>query len=472
MAEALVAGRRPLVAEQWYGCYGSRGDLFTPESNRHPAKMAVQLCYRIFEHGRQRGYWKPACPERGDVILDPMAGIFTTGIVGATLGYAVVGVELELHFLQLARLNVDQLLAKVPNCPVPILLGGDARQLASLLHDHEAYLDGWQQGLASGAVTSPPYSDAPHPSGMPHKIRLLARAGDWHEAIAQARQYEEYQVEKGWIRSVRSDAELRKRIEQALEVAAGNYRARAPSGAVTSPPYAPNEKNLCHRKEGKTLQDYDQRRGYKPTGGFRGVYPEPPSTNAQGDSLRESQIGNLRDPKDDIAAVLSSPPYEDGTAEKHKGCGGPLAENRSRLGQIKSKGTLAYGTDNLGSLPTETYLGAMLEVYRQLHLVLKLGGVVCLVTKNPVKGGKIRRLDRDTIRLMETAGFTFLERQRAMLAEDLGAQFTLDGGTNAIRREHKSFFKRLFEAKRPDLAVNSEDVLWFRKTVATTDAHG
>jgi hypothetical protein len=61
--------RTPRPAK-WYGCHFSpRGELFTPESSRHPAKMAVGLCERIFTHGCARGYWK-----RGDLVLDPMAG--------------------------------------------------------------------------------------------------------------------------------------------------------------------------------------------------------------------------------------------------------------------------------------------------------------------------------------------------------------------------------------------------------------
>ncbi|MCI0402043.1 MAG: hypothetical protein L0212_00785, partial [Acidobacteria bacterium] len=153
--------------ENWYGCYGPRGDLFLPESNVHPAKMAVGLCYRIFEHGRQRGYWQP-----GDVVLDPMAGIFTTGIVGASLGYRVVGVELEQHFLALARKNIEAAFAIGPYytqrllpraAPAPVLLGGDARRLAAILKENYWFLDGWQQALdstAAAAVTSPPYVDA------------------------------------------------------------------------------------------------------------------------------------------------------------------------------------------------------------------------------------------------------------------------------------------------------------------------
>ncbi|MGA2475553.1 MAG: hypothetical protein ABSF73_02925 [Terriglobia bacterium] len=59
---------------KWFGCYkGTRGGLFLQESNVHPAKMAVALCFKILTHGLDRGYWKP-----GDWLLDPMAGIGTT----------------------------------------------------------------------------------------------------------------------------------------------------------------------------------------------------------------------------------------------------------------------------------------------------------------------------------------------------------------------------------------------------------
>ena len=78
--------------QDWTGCYGNRGDLFTKVSYRHPAKMGVALTYRIFEHGARRGYWQP-----GDLILDPMGGIGTTAIVGASLGYRVAMIELERH---------------------------------------------------------------------------------------------------------------------------------------------------------------------------------------------------------------------------------------------------------------------------------------------------------------------------------------------------------------------------------------
>lgn len=171
------------------------------------------------------------------------------------------------------------------------------------------------------------------------------------------------------------------------------------------------------------------------------------------------QIGNLPNPNGDIDAALSSPPYD---REEHnrwrKNKAWPIHQNAAAGGE-------SYGDSNgqIGNIKGETYCAAMLQVYRQFHQVLKPEGVVCLVTKNPVKKGKIRRLDLDTIRLMEAAGFTLLERQQAMLVENLGTQHRFQGESVVIRRERKSFFKRLFERKHPDLRVDHEDVLWFQK---------
>lgn len=102
-----------------------------------------------------------------------------------------------------------------------------------------------------------------------------------------------------------------------------------------------------------------------------------------------------------------------------------------------------------------------------MHAVLRLrpAGVVALVTKNPVKAGRIRRLDEDTVRLMQAAGFELVERCQSMLSEELGVAQGLPGiaADRPLRRERKSFFKRLHEQKNPHLRVDHEDVLWFRK---------
>jgi len=617
--------------EKWFGCYGTRGDLFTQESNRHPAKMAVQLCFRIFEHGQRRGYWKP-----GDVILDPMAGIGTTLVCGLSLGYHVVGVELETHFCKMAQENLRLAFERIGQAgdlwwelfdPDGVrwwddkrswtLFRGDARNLGSILNldgaltsppygdqqvtgaghfksrwepdqkearsnPREGYADsavasppypgetGGESGINQGlekkpsgpnaqhrlprtydaAIGSPPYGDTKMPVSIRSEIRQLYRSGKFREAIAEYRKNQERQVELGQKFGVDSDETIIRRLEECMERDEGNY-----SAVVTSPPYLEAKDGRGIAVDGVASQP--GRRGKVgdrsytpetvagavssppypvPEGGGKGnearpgdVHPKlrsrqytPPNINAAVSSppysdsistenqrgrghnaeLNEKmgishnvygkgglQIGNLKDPKDDIDAVLSSPPY----GETH--VGNPGEQELAAQGRAKEIGTSATGHGGkgrhgfqyshdteaqIGNANGETYLSAMALVYREMWKVLKPAAVVCLVTKNPVKNGAIRRLDEDTICLMEAAGFELIERVQAMLAEDLGEQsgFELSfetedkdgkpltvpiGKHKRIKIERKSFFKRLFEKKRPDLRVDHEDYLFFRK---------
>ena len=316
----------------------------------------------------------------------------------------------------------------------------------------------------SGAVTSPPYGDQTvvQGAGVTHRILKIAREQGMAEAVkAYRRDVMDTQKAHGrW-----SDANIQRHVEMALATAAtGGYGA-----AVTSPPYT----DSISSNKGT----FDPEKFVKPGG------PHSQANIPSRYSKSHGQIGNLRDPRNDIDGVLTSPPYGDTDTNEFA-----IANQGLRFDQLtpeqleernkafssgrhgyRSKASLAKRTEGqIGCLPDrgeqgETYLAAMLAVYRELHAVLKPGGIVCLVTKNPVKAGAIRRLDADTIRLMEAAGFTLIERKMAMLTEDLGEQGRLDGGADKIRRERKSFFKRLFERKRPDLAVDHEDVMFFQR---------
>lgn len=540
----------PMNEDRWFGCYeAQRGDLFTRESNRHPAKMAVGLCLRIFEHGREMGYWKP-----GDLILDPMAGIFTTGIVGAVLGYRCMGVELELHFLELARKNIDFASGKFHPLGACAIAQGDARSLRELLADgalssppypsefreQHPGTEGGQVALElerggsfrgySGVVASPPYADRGLPSMVRSEIRQLGKAGKWDEAIILMREVDREDCEKGNRRSPHSDDYLRQAIEYAIEREEGQYGARAPQAVVTSPPYGDlavmQGAGVTHRilkiareqgmpaavaayrmdvidtqKAHGRWSDENIRRHIEmalasaETGGYQAVVSSPPySENTSHsvstgqppvwdggkDSLTRlkrdysrsesiAQIGNLRDPAGDIDAVLSSPPWENQTAsakasDEYRKAFDLKKDPRYACRHRGNMWNTEYGASEgqIGNEKGETYLSAMLQVYQQLSIVLKVGGVVCLVTKNPVKKGQIRRLDLDTIRLMEACGFALIERYNAMLAEEI-EQGHLFGGPTTKRRERKSFFKRLFEKLHPDLRVDHEDVLFFRK---------
>ncbi len=499
-----------VLTERWFHCYDTpRGDLFTAESNRHPAKMAVGLCFRIFEHGEKRGYW-----EKGDTILDPMCGIGTTLICGAVLGYRCIGVELEGHFVELAWENVRYLAGKhlaerVAATQISIVQG-DARQLSDLLangcitsppyaetmssdspggidwtkqkdgrtvsrphsqgkipnsynaavasppypsvfREEHPGTEGGQVALESerggsfrgysGVVASPPYGDLAviQGAGVTHNILKTARERGMAAAV---KLYRETVIDRLKAHGRWSDANIERHIEMALATAKdGGYGA-----VLSSPPYG------------------------GPVAHWEGQDPHPERTHSAIPSpsygKNGAQIGNLRDPAGDIDAVLSSPPFSqevnrDWHTEKY------WNKDGNHPGGLPVERNYGSSEGQIEMLRDETYLAAMLQVYQQMRAVLKPSGVVCLVTKNPVRDGKIRRLDEDTIRLMDAAGFVFLERQMAMLASEHGEQLTLEGASELIRVERKSFFKRLFERKYPHLRVDNEDVLWFRK-----ESHG
>lgn len=192
---------------------------------------------------------------------------------------------------------------------------------------------------------------------------------------------------------------------------------------VTSPPYA-------HRSI--TGESDTWRRVVEESG--RNL--EAPSKQGirEGFSANEDQISNL--PYGAIDVVLTSPPYAEADARKPS------------TGIIEQKSWSAWNIDqrdatksnlyndlifmspewledrkeqaakrNIGTLPYSakdsdfpTYLEAMLLVYRNCHAVLKPQGLMVLVTKNFIRDKSEVRLDEDTIKLCEQAGFEFMER--------------------------------------------------------------
>ncbi len=459
----------PEPLADWYGCYGKRPDLFTRESLLHPAKMAVPLCSKIFDHGQQHGYWAP-----GDLVVDPMAGTGTTLIVGAAMGYAMLGVELEVHFIQMAVGNIARLAQRAPSVVRHIigLIKGDARQLHQLLTSAAGiltsppYPSAFRQdhpGTAGGKtalelsrggsfrgygaiITSPPYGDQALPGGVSRRIRNLARAGQWAEAIAAYKEEEVKQVAKGNKWALTSDEAIRVRIQQALALEDGGYGGLG--AMITSPPYGDQAVTtqsdfLSHRRPDGAPAADATRDGYAAA-----VVTSPPYTGDYVSEARSKHLEPARIARKGIKARVGR--YKDGTIpEFHYG--------RS-VGQI---GDLPDTERNIGK---ETYAIAMLRVYQAMFASLRPGGVVCLVTKNPIKRGKMRQLDHLTMDLMRRAGFVFLERYRAMLAQNLGAQHRMfDQKPKDRVVEKKSYFKRCFEGRYPHLKVDHEDVMFFRK---------
>ncbi|MEM2922245.1 MAG: hypothetical protein QXF26_08025, partial [Candidatus Bathyarchaeia archaeon] len=207
-------------------------------------------------------------------------------------------------------------------------------------------------------------------------------------------------------------------------------------------------------KEGKTLQEYDEKRGFKPTAHPRNGY-----------SPNEDNIGNL--PHREVDAVITSPPYgheataskptkleEEGefkmghskekpyteedyrTWDRHEGgnigkrklfirvpCSPEEAQfHDSREGR---EGTIWEWTKEVEATPivvekvqklkseekrrSETYLQAMLTVYQECYNVLKPGGYVIIIVKPFVRNKKAVDLPLHTWLLLERCGFKLVD---------------------------------------------------------------
>jgi len=143
--------------------------------------------------------------------------------------------------------------------------------------------------------------------------------------------------------------------------------------------------------------------------------------------------------------ICTSTPYGETIA---KGQGGKTPERlRSFIGESCFNSNQGYSesNNNIGNLKSDNYLSAMAQVYQQCCKVLKDGGLMILVVKNFIRDKKIVRIDLDTIKLCENAGFILTERLARKLTQ-------------------MSFWRRIYMQKYPDAPrIDFEDVLIFKK---------
>lgn len=211
-------------------------------------------------------------------------------------------------------------------------------------------------------------------------------------------------------------------------------------GIVTSPPY-----------EGSIIDGNEN---------FEGLRKIRGDKSSQKDKFRAIQFGKKTTGYGSIDKVITSPPYEMAVTGKDgidwsKGTRGKAEGNKPRdrskepaFDHLSIGGAGFNYSDsktNIGNLKGQTYLDQMLLVYQQCHAVLKSGGLCILVTKNFIRDRKEIRLDLDTIKLCEIAGFTFQERWYRKLTS-------------------QSFWRTIYSQKYPDAPIlDKEDVLIFRR---------
>lgn len=398
-----------------------RKQFFTDSHFAHPAKMSAPLLLWIVDK-----YTWP-----GDVILDPMAGAGTT-MLACLGGRNVVLVELEEKFVQMCRDNWAEV-QKQPQMGYQMgwceIRQGDARAL---------------EGVADCVISSPPYAE--------NKSAITDK--DW---------LREHQDELSMRSPSRHGAHQRENLHHERLIIPDNpfNIGNLPYGdidcVVTSPPYA---ESVSANQGGERESHQEQRArrlekaGYNPND-YQGGH----GRNLQQDwtyGTAEGNIGNL--PYGEIDTVITSPPYEgtldarpEQSIEQYKEILQQRGVSPTAICKIATRGSLTrnlalYGesTQNIGNLKGDTYLEAMLQVYRQCFNVLKSNGLMILVTKNFIRDKAEVRLDEDTIKLCEQAGFTFFERHYRKLTQ-------------------QSFWRTIYQQKYPDAPViDKEDVLVFQ----------
>lgn len=174
-------------------------------------------------------------------------------------------------------------------------------------------------------------------------------------------------------------------------------------------------------------------------------------SNLTREQYSKGNIANL--PYGNVDAVITSPPYSESVSQ---GKNGININKICRFGphsQIVINGNYSDRPDNIGNLKSASYLAAMAEVYAQCYQALKPAGLLILVLKNFIRDRLEVRLDLDTIRLCEQAGFALQERHFRRLT-------------------NMSFWQQIYRQKYPDAPVlDHEDILVLRKGEKSDQHH-
>lgn len=161
-------------------------------------------------------------------------------------------------------------------------------------------------------------------------------------------------------------------------------------------------------------------------------------------------------------AAVSSPPYADQPTKN----GGDLTQwpGQRRIGASQN-GNDGYGSapGQLGGQGGETFWSAARLICEQTYAALRPGGYAVWVTKRFVRDKQLVEFSEQWAQLCEAAGFVRVEWIRAMLIEEHGHQMDIFGDSHPKSVKRSSFFRRLYEKKFPENAIDWEDVLIMRK---------
>lgn len=247
-----------------------RQKYYTSESVRHPAKANIPMMIWIL---------KKFCKDK-DIVLDPMAGIFTTGIEGMRLfpHSLFIGIELEDKFVKMTQANIKKVeeIAKKDmfmKIGKAICVQGEARELEKVF-----------KGKIDKIISSPPYSESIRTkTDADKRLNRLERAG--------------YLKKKDWqrpgnIKTLGRNAMFSENLYSKNEDNIGNLKHGNIDKIISSPPYGEGLGHAHGTKVNSKLSIMAKQKGMN-----IGEYPDQ----------TEENIGNL--PHGKIDKIISSPPY-------------------------------------------------------------------------------------------------------------------------------------------------------------------
>jgi len=173
---------------------------------------------------------------------------------------------------------------------------------------------------------------------------------------------------------------------------------------LTSPPYSETLNEKKNTSSNLRREERLRTAGHQPEDFMGGNVRNCQVEDGLRYSFNSENIGNLKHGNIDV--VLTIPPYEESMGDKHHS---PKGDKFVREKRHYNTYTETKKKDNIGNLHKETYLSAMLTVYKQCYLVLKQGGKMIIVIKDFVRNFKVVRLHEHTIKLCELAGFVLKE---------------------------------------------------------------
>lgn len=391
----------------WAGCYDDSWKGFiVDEAFAHPAKYARRLVGRIFDYLFAREFIT-----HGDLCADPFGGIGTGGIIAASRGVRWVGCELEEKFVALAKRNFElhRRVWESAGDPFPVIVQGDSRKLRSVL------------AAADVMVSSPPFQGSTNGTDAEFMERMEAEQNPGPRKIGRRTAPEDYGQSPGQL---------------------GSMTPGTVDAVLSSPPYA----ECIESKNG-------------PSGLHVGKESMGRSLHAMNDAgygRTDGQLGAM--PAGDVAAVVSSPPWENQEPIHAQGSKFRIPHDSTGLST-----SCEYGQSDgqIGNSTGETFWAAARDIVAECHAILRPGGVAVWVVKGFVRNKKLVDFPHDWQRLCEACGFVLVEEIHASLVKE-SRNADLFGGVKVDRTERKSFFRRLCE-KKGSPPIDWETVLVMRK---------